>query len=258
DDVLSFLDADRLQAPKWWIDVALEYHIPGRVIQWTRTGHATLLQALLPSLDEGNLGDLVDNERKFHLDYNGQVRDFAGFRCEPGAQGRTDNIKYINCYTTDKAITYQLHKGGIWDWLHAKQLFPKEIEKLLSTLDARIEVLSTCAGSEGRHAHETTARIEIRVPLTTAHHRLRSLPDNVLQLCLTSIPAKHWWSYKLYRTVGLRGVIESLAASPKESRTWPESLTLGAAAIYMLNALVYRPRSGVAENALVQSVSARL
>jgi hypothetical protein len=59
--------------------------------------------------------------------------------------------------------------------------------------------------------------------------------------------------YKYYRLSALLYVVKNLQDADTPTRLDTSSLTLGAIAIYMLNALIYRPAEGRAETALLEA-----
>ena len=112
DTFFDNVDISRVDEDNWLVDVGLEIHDPGKVVQWSKSAHSEILKLILPSLDSNQIGKL-QSRRTFHLDSISQLDDFAGFRCEPGQWGMQNGVQYINVYTTDKCPTYQLHTG-IW------------------------------------------------------------------------------------------------------------------------------------------------
>ena len=192
DAFFDNLDTTRIDEDNWLIDVALEIHDPGRVVQWSRSAHSTILKYILPSLDSDQIQRL-QNRQTFHLDHVAQLDDFAGFRCEPGRWGTQNGVEYINVYTTDKCPTYQLH-SGLWRRRTCKDLLPKALDKLLEDLVKMSMTYKSCSGSQGDLPQEGCARLEIRVPLMLAQMALCDPPKELLRQCTFSIPTSLWWS----------------------------------------------------------------
>ncbi|KAI0723693.1 hypothetical protein C8Q72DRAFT_752532, partial [Fomitopsis betulina] len=83
---------------------------PGHVVQWVSYAHGDLLEALLPHVTEAQQST-VQCSHAFHLDRSAQLTDFAGFWVAPGMHGEADGMAYINVYSTDKSVHYQMHPG---------------------------------------------------------------------------------------------------------------------------------------------------
>jgi hypothetical protein len=191
DTFFDNIDMSRIDDDNWNVDVALEIHDPGRVVQWSRSAHSEMLKYILPKLDSSQINRL-QQRNTFHLDHVAQLDDFAGFRCEPGLWGTQNGVNYINVYTTDKCPTYQLHTG-IWRRRTCKDLLPKTLDKLLEDLVKMSKTYKSCTGSQGELPQEGCARLEIRVPLALAQSALCNPPQEHLRRWVFSIPTNLWW-----------------------------------------------------------------
>jgi hypothetical protein len=190
--VFDNVDMSRVLEDNWHVDVALEIHDPGMVVQWSTSAHSAILKYILPSLDSQQISKL-QKRPTFHLDHVAQLEDFAGFRFEPGLCGAQNGVKYINVYTTDKSPTYQLHIG-VWRRRTCQDLLPKALDKLLEDLVKMSTTYKSCSGSQGDTPQEGCARLEIRVPLALARTALRNPPQENLRRWTFSIPTNLWWS----------------------------------------------------------------
>ena len=185
------IDTARIDPANWLVDVGLEIYDPGNVVQWSRHSHSAILKYLMPSLSDAQVESLK-RRKTFHLDNVSQLDDFAGFRSEPGQFGQEHGITYINVYTTDKCPTYQLHTG-IWRRRRCKDLFPKQLEKLIEELDTMSKTYKSCAGGGGQPAQEGCARLEIRVRLVRAQDALRNAPQDTIVRWTYSVDPTVWW-----------------------------------------------------------------
>ena len=174
----------------WFVDVGIEIHQPGHVVQWLSDAHNHIVSHCLPSLTAQE-ATRVTALSAFHEDLSRHLYDLSGFRVEPGERGRADNVVYINCYTTDKTITYQLH-SGIFRQRTAADLYPGPLPKLCEDLSKIIDTFAICGGSEG-HTQDGTARLETRVRLSSVHDTLTSFPQELLQVAVVSFPNEDWW-----------------------------------------------------------------
>ncbi|KAI9062336.1 hypothetical protein FKP32DRAFT_1574360, partial [Trametes sanguinea] len=231
--------------PNWHCDVGVEVARPGHVLQWLSAAHQRLLAHALPSQPEAVIAKLVDGS-KFSSDVSGHVFDFAGFRASPGSRGRLDRVVHVNVYTTDKSVTYQLHKGAFTAH-RTTSLFPGTIGALRNDLNTIAEVFAECGGAKGQ-TQDGTARFEVRVAIQQSLTALTTFPDELLHHSVVCITNATWWyliylyrDFKFYRVAGIHYVISELATDPPQSRALVPSLQLGAAMIYMLNAVISRP-----------------
>lgn len=204
NNLVESLDLAEVDIDSWYIDVALEISKPFHVVQWTTNSHPALLGVALPSLSEAQL-TIIHNSSYFNIDYSGHLFDVAGFRCSPGIRGREDEVSHINVYTTDKAVTYQLHKVAFSPHCNTS-LFPGKISALLDDMVTMSRIFAQCAGAgtgpcEDGEADEDadattqdgTARFEIRVSLRNALTSLTVFPEELLAISTVCIPNAVWW-----------------------------------------------------------------
>lgn len=152
-----------------------------------------------------------------------QMSDLAGLRLVPTKRTREKTgVHYVSAYTTDKASTYQLHRG-IFSHRSASQFYPTNIEKELKGLVRGEEVLYRCAGRGrgldgerlpvddddddvdddddeiGRNLHipadgqEGALRLEVRVSLDRMGHVLNDLPIELLDAASLIIATQVFW-----------------------------------------------------------------
>jgi hypothetical protein len=194
EDLTRVLRMEEINPEQWLIDVGLEFGVPGMVVTWRTLGHEALVRFLLPNLD--NPGRVVSRSKKYYVDPQMHLKDLAGFRWSPGTH--SELIHYIQAYTTEKTISYQLHIG-IFSQRKASELLSRRLcMKLISDLEKQSEIIHTCTGDaevepEDRRPHEACARLEVRVCLAEVHHALVRFPQNLLNQTMVQIPAGNWW-----------------------------------------------------------------
>ena len=174
----------------WYIDIGVEISHPGHVVQWLTSAHPRLLTHSLPSIPQVE-AERIASLATFNEDLSGHLSDLGGFRVVPGHRGEQDRVVYINAYTTDKAVTYQLHKG-IFSAHRPKELFPGGIEKLCKNVDEMTSTFATCAGNS-REQQDGTAHLELRVKLESITDTLTQFPDDLIAVSTISIPDHVWW-----------------------------------------------------------------
>ncbi|KAI0671981.1 hypothetical protein C8Q78DRAFT_971846, partial [Trametes maxima] len=245
---LAGAEQDNLQ--NWHCDVGLEIAQPGYVLQWLTHAHHRLLSHALPSQDEDNITRLL-NGSAFSEDLSGHLYDLAGFRIAPGARGRPDGVAYINVYTTDKEVTYQLHTGAFSPH-RVSALYPGPFPRLLADMETIAKMFAECGGVHGQ-TQDGTARFEIRVKISEAMETLNSFPNDLLINSCIAIPNTIWWDFKYCRVAAINYVLKEFAQDDPRSRAELASIQLGAVLIHMLNAVISRPGDWSAESSVAQA-----
>lgn len=190
--ISDVLDMTLIDQSQWHVDIGLEFGTHDHVVTWSNAGHYTLLSHCLPSLPLNQVEGLI--HRKAEIDHMMHLQDLTGFRCTPGAKGRNDSVSYVQAYTTEKAMTYQLHTG-LFSALEPRSMLSKtNLKDLLGKIEGMSAVLYDCTadGEEHDRTQEGSARVEIRVQLSKALTSFIQSPQKVLDDCLVAIPAKYW------------------------------------------------------------------
>ena len=188
DEFFDFLKMEAIEDGEWWVDIGLEIAKQGSVLQWLESGHRELLTSCLPLLTEAQINRIKRPSQRFQVDAAATLYDLAGFRFETKSSGRLDQVKYINVYTTDKTVTYQLH-SGLYRRRGCEDLLPKKIERLLADLSSMSRTFGACA----KERQEGSARVELRVPLARSLHVLSSFPQSLMNQTLVEVPHADWW-----------------------------------------------------------------
>ncbi|KAI6095801.1 hypothetical protein EDD16DRAFT_1501293 [Pisolithus croceorrhizus] len=195
DKFTDVLSMDKVDPSAWYIDVGLEFGHSDHVVTWRDTGHEALLAHCLPSVDEVDVDSIVD-KTTFQVDRMMHLKDLTGFRYAPGTKGHADKVHYIQAYTTEKTMSYQLHPG-LFSPLDPNSLLTSgSLNDLLQKVEEMSKILFECTadGDEARYAQEGCARLEVRVGLSKALTALTTIPNNICRYCLVPLPAKTWWS----------------------------------------------------------------
>ncbi|KAI6103250.1 hypothetical protein EDD16DRAFT_1493737 [Pisolithus croceorrhizus] len=192
DDLTHVLDMPSINPDQWLVDVGLEFGKHGHVVTWRRNGHAELGRYLLPDHDDPAAA--MERSRKYYVDYHMHLKDIAGFRWTPGRN--SDVIKYVQAYTTEKAISYQLHDGIFRPRKPSELLSDKQTERLLDDLNKQATIIFNCTGNGDvwrGQPQDACARLEVRVPLNHAQDVLTGMPRHVIDDTMVQIPARTWW-----------------------------------------------------------------
>ncbi|KAI6010446.1 hypothetical protein BKA83DRAFT_120059 [Pisolithus microcarpus] len=192
DDLTGVLHMPSINPDQWLIDVGLEFGNPGHVVTWRRYGHPAIGRHLLP--DHNDPAAAMERSRQYYVDYHMHLKDIAGFRWTPGRH--SDVIKYVQAYTTEKAISYQLHDGIFRPRKPSELLSDRLTERLLDDLDKQAGILFTCTGNGdmwGGEPQDGCARLEVRVPLNHAQDILTQIPRRLINDTMVQIPSRNWW-----------------------------------------------------------------
>lgn len=194
DEVCDHLDWHAIPAQvrdQFYIDIALEIRRPGHVVQWMREHHLNILRAVLPVATDGQRVG-ISRSPGFHCDLSAQISDFAGFRVAPGERGKDDGVVYINVYTTDKDVHYQLHKG-VFSRKSPQDLLPHGIKALRNGVNEWTKSFFAASGAEEHPAQEGAARCEVRVQMKRYREVLRDWDEHRVRRLTGSIPSSVWW-----------------------------------------------------------------
>jgi hypothetical protein len=196
---------------EWYIDVGIEFSMPGHMLQWSSTARRTILSMALPSLSAERIERLAGSNACL-VDTSAHLYDFAGFRLPITAiRDRTDGVSYINVYTTDKSTTYQLHKKGIFRRRRAAEMIKNTGRaEILKTIDALYILYKKCglidADSDDDdddlltmepndidRGIEGGARFEARIKADRAENAFQEFPIEWIRRTMFAIPILQWW-----------------------------------------------------------------
>lgn len=184
------LNLDDINDNEWFVDIGLELHAPGKVLQWTEDAHGLLMEYLLPNLNRHNTRKLMKSSR-WSTDTAALLYDLAGFRVPLGGHPDHDEIRYINVYTTDKGPTYQLHRGA-FSYHKPLDVLPDAIHGLLKDVSQLMSIYRHCCYNAAG-TQEGCTRLEIRVPLMAAYDRIRVFPRDLARDTVVALDARVWW-----------------------------------------------------------------
>lgn len=192
--VLQQFCLEKLNPQDWFVDVALEVYQPNNVLQWLVQGHRRILRFVLPSASDSQVDAVLQSKTQYVLDRSAQITDLGGFRALPGSRGKNDQVTYINVYSTDKSVTYQLH-SGVFKRRKAWHLFPENIKRLVADIKSIANTFRSCGGDGDHHNPmiEGNARMEVRVPLSVARQVFLELPHQLIQHTVVAYDCSTFW-----------------------------------------------------------------
>jgi hypothetical protein len=188
ETMLSVLDLTRIDQNRWYLDVAMQYGLPGHVVTWKSRTHHRILRHVFPDEDAHALTE----KSTFMEDHLMHLQEVSGFRADSSRWG-DQTVSYIQAYTTDKSPFYQLHQGKYRMRRPAELLESKSLGTLIDDLAETSNVLIQCSGTQGMDPQNGCARIEVRIPLSMATTDKVRLPERLLQRCLYAVPSWQWW-----------------------------------------------------------------
>ena len=124
---------------------------------------------------------------RYYWDISGHLPSLSGFRLEPSIRAsRIDGAVYIQAYTTNKVVVYNVEEGH-----HAKHLTTAEVlgpwqpPRTLNGLYTIYEKAQTHNPSK--------AWLEVRVPYVVADHILTTINSDAIHGCLCAFTCADWW-----------------------------------------------------------------
>jgi len=129
----------------------------------------------------------VNHIYRYYRDISGHLPSLSGFRLEPSVRAsRIDGAVYIQAYTTDKAVVYNVEGGH-----HAKHLTtaealgPRQPPRTLNGLYTIYE--------KAQIHNPSKAQLEVRVPYVAADHILTMINSDAIRGCLCAFTCTDWW-----------------------------------------------------------------
>ncbi|KAI6013916.1 hypothetical protein EDC04DRAFT_2870718 [Pisolithus marmoratus] len=191
-DLTCVLHMPLINPEQWLVDVGLKFSSHGQIIRWQKNGHVVLICYLFPDLDSP--AAVLQCSQKYYVDYHMHLKDIAGFCWMPGRN--SDILKYVQAYTTEKAISYQLHDGIFCPHKPSELLTDQLLKCLLDDLDQQGMFIFTCTGNGDTWDYQLQsgcAHVEVRVPLNHATNVLTRIPQHLINNTMAQISAPHWW-----------------------------------------------------------------
>ncbi|KAJ7571902.1 hypothetical protein C8J56DRAFT_805749 [Mycena floridula] len=189
EDFLSVLDMTLIKKEDWLIDLAFEIGMPGHTVFLKTNAHRRLMRFILPNATNAELR-AVQTGGKFLIDHNAQLLDISGFRSTTGRAGYKDNVKYMNVYTTDSQVTYQLHRG-LYERIRPYQLL--DADSRVKVIEA-MEKIYGMYYTQGENKTPCSVRVEFRVSLEVDDiAEWPFLPSDVIERCFIAQPARDYW-----------------------------------------------------------------
>ncbi|TDL13350.1 hypothetical protein BD410DRAFT_810629, partial [Rickenella mellea] len=239
-DLFQDMHISMLEDAKWWVDVGMEVHVPGKAVLWRVDSHFALIQHFLDA-DEATAARNVKEGQCYCVDLTAHLTALGGFRLRPTKVGTFGHrVAYVQAYTTDKALTY--HPDGK---THAKNITMKEairpnsegsipyVEQVYHAYSSALEKKLTAA-----------SRIEMRVELQYAQADLHMFSPALIKDTVVCIPRRVWWTFKLMRATAAGLLLKWQNEGPKSLRKEKNALGLTLALVHLLNALNNRPYAG--------------
>jgi hypothetical protein len=181
---LRLLTADlQTDEGSWFVDVGFEISEDGRAYLWRTDAHRRIVEAVV-GLSSGSRASPTN--WRYARDTNAHIVGLSGFRLtlDGRAIGR-NNIRYIQVYTSDKALTYHLERG-----MHSKTMTGMMALKGNPPIFVKTLFDAFASASENM---DVAARIEVRVPLNHARDVLLGVDDEFLRHNLVVIARSTWW-----------------------------------------------------------------
>lgn len=181
-----FQDPDSQQ--NWFVDVGLEMHRRNSVVTWRKGAHHRIID-FLREREGTKTGEQYTSSTSYQVDLVAHLTEVAGFRLGISEELGPNKISYINCYTTEKALTYTAGHASKAKFLSGKAaLAPLTSEGRIKYCDDLY-----AAFVDAKTDSCANARLEVRVPLRYARRVFLDIPEEMIAHSLIVIPNEHWW-----------------------------------------------------------------
>lgn len=157
-------------------------------LQWRKDSHKRLIFTALHCTEE----EAEEISRHRIIDEVAHFTEIAGFRrVVPRRISDRLGIYYINCYTTDKNVTYLKDRGQVSKNTSCEEFLNALIQRRDFThpTDLR-DIFGDYAKKEGIGSN---ARFEVRMSLSKALGTVWAFDTNVLQTSLLEFQNDRWW-----------------------------------------------------------------
>jgi hypothetical protein len=182
--LLDDLDHQLLRERHCWIDVGLELSQPGFVFQWRTDSHHYLISQFT-DLTLAQAGRCVErHSRSYAKDYSAGLMHLSGFRASFDLGD--GNPVYIQAYTTDKALIYQLDGGR-----HALSISGAQAMQGPYCMEYMQKIYNIYF--DAKDTHDCAARIELRVPADQALIAMPTFGVDLMMRSLCVFDRKDWW-----------------------------------------------------------------
>lgn len=249
---------------RWWIDVGIEIASSAqRCLAWRTDSHPAMVK---------NVCDLPDNvanritrpgSSKYTRDMLAHLPGVSGCRICPGVRGQGQHlVKYLQFYMTDKSIIYHPEKGYFGKYITCTDIIRG---KDMAFIDQLYSLYTNAIGS-----CYSLARLELRVPFSSASNVLINLDENLLRQSLFSFEPEVIWSVfsallfsynslalrhlRALRALAIKFVLEWQAGAAPSLRVEPRAIVLTAGCCWLLNGLHSTPDKGASSKALMDRI----
>ncbi|TFK59512.1 hypothetical protein BDN72DRAFT_905777 [Pluteus cervinus] len=232
----------------WWIDVGLEISSnDGHCLAWRTDSHFHVVRKTLGINDRKAKRITSQGSTKYTRDVTSHLPTISGCRIAPGKLARGDyDTQYLQMYTTDKSLTYLPDGGHFRKFLKASDVLKGKDQAFI---DGLYNVYIKASES-----NSALARIEVRVPINCGLDVLLNLDDALLRQSLVAIPLKEWWSFRAYRALAIKYILEWQGGGNPILRAKPRALLLTAGATWLLNSLHSTPDLGQSSRKLLNEI----
>jgi hypothetical protein len=182
------LNYGRLRNTACFVDVALTVVSDnGKCLAWQTISHFGLVREVLGLSNQTAIRITSLGSSKYTRDMTSHLPEVSGWRIAPGvrAAGKYDCC-YFQGYTTDKALTARPEKGHHAKFLECPDVFKGKADGWIESLyQLNINAIKS---------NLSTARMEVRVPLSKAKSVLLNVDEELLRSSLIKVHPTIWWS----------------------------------------------------------------
>ena len=248
----------------WWIDVGIEIASnTQRCLAWRTDSHYKIVKTICDLSHQVAVRITSPGSSKYTRDMLAHLPGVSGCRISPGVRGQGPHgVKYVQLYTTEKSITYHPERGHYGKFITCIDIIRgKDMAFIDQLYSLYRNAIGTCY---------SLARLELRVPFSSASDILVDLDEDLLCHSLLSFPPKVIWSVfslsllpffsvgfrqlRAIRALAVKFVLEWQATARPELRAEPRAIVLTAGCCWLLNGLHSAPDQGASSKALMDRI----
>ncbi|KAG8711487.1 hypothetical protein FRC08_015830 [Ceratobasidium sp. 394] len=245
EQILSAFHTADFEPGCWFIDLGLNFKVPSPHGGYdcplpAVEAHASILAHILGA-DMATCIDWVRGRGgHYQRDELAQLKAVGGFRFVNPDAAET-GIHYIQLYTSDKSITYNLNLAHKARRITTRQVLDDWDKVRKDHFQPILAALENASA-----AHDMSSRIEVRIDTDQFPFAQQRVPDELARGWHFAVPPKRWWGWRFGRMDSAYSVMRMMMGSRSAvtAEDLPAVGSLLVSLVWMANALVNRPDEG--------------
>lgn len=174
-----------------WVDVGLQISQENHVVQWRTDAHHLLVREFSDLTRDSAARVCRLPSRSYCRDYAAGLVDLSGFRATLNPNDPDTGAAYIQAYTTDKSLIAHLEAGRHGLFMRGRDALHGDDDDYTPAYCKRMMEIYRAG-----FLHTTAARVEARIPASSADDAMLDFPQELLEATLCRYSAVDWWYVK--------------------------------------------------------------